>query len=149
MIEVGQKAPDFELPDSNGNLVKLSSFQDKQNVVLIMYPGDDTPGCTKQLCSVRDNFSDFGKEEAVVLGINHADADSHNKFIKKYDLKNPILIDADRKVITEYGAIKNFMGKESTQRSVIIIDKQGVIRYIMRGLPTHQEIKQQLEIINK
>lgn len=147
MIKIGQKAPDFTLPDSNGKKVKLSSYKNKKNVVLIMYPGDDTPGCTKQLCSVRDNFEDFKYEDTVVLGINHADADSHQKFIKKYGLKNPLLVDKGRKIIKKYEAIKLFFGNESTKRSVFIIDKLGLIRYIKRGLPDHSELHKELEKI--
>lgn len=149
MIKIGQKAPDFMLPDSDGNKIKLSSFLGKKNVVIIMYPGDDTPGCTKQLCSVRDHIADFEENDAIVLGINHADAESHQKFIKKYDLKNILLIDIGRKVIRKYDAIKNFLGREATQRSVIIIDKKGLIRWIERGLPENSKIKKQLVLINK
>ena len=143
-IEVGQSAPDFSLPDSMGNQVSLSSYKGKSNVLLIMYPGDDTPGCTKQLCSVRDNYEDFGKLNTVVIGINHADANSHNKFISKYGLKNPILIDEGRNVIKQYNAIGSFMGHTSTKRSVILIDKVGIIRWIERGLPSQEEIKKQI-----
>lgn len=147
MIAEGQKAPNFTLPDSQKNTVALHDFAGKNNVVLIMYPGDDTPGCTKQLCSVRDNFEDFGKYETVVLGINHEDSESHNKFIKKYGLKNPLLIDTGRKVIGMYDAVGSFMGHETTKRSVIVIDKSGVIRKIWRGLPSHAEIHAELQKI--
>jgi len=147
MIEEGQKAPDFTLPDSQGNTVSLHDFSGKENVVLIMYPGDDTPGCTKQLCAVRDNIDDFGKYNTTVLGINHEDSESHNKFIKKYGLKNPLLIDEGRKVIGQYDAIGSFLGHPSTKRSVIVIDKTGAIRKIWRGLPSHQEISAELQKI--
>jgi len=143
-IEVGQSAPDFDLPDSTGKEVSLSSYKNKSNVLLIMYPGDNTPGCTTQLCSVRDHYEDFEKLNTVVLGINHADAASHNKFISKYGLKNPILIDEGRKVIKEYDAIGSFMGHTSTKRSVILIDKDGIIRWIERGLPSQEEIKKHI-----
>jgi peroxiredoxin Q/BCP len=147
-LEIGQQAPDFTLPDQHGNMVTLSSFRGKKNVVLIMYPGDDTPGCTKQLCSVRDNFADFEALDAEVFGINHADAGSHEKFVDKYHLKNPLLVDAGRKVIKEYGAIGNFMGHESTKRTVVIVDKAGVIVYLKQGLPSHSELKKALETAN-
>lgn len=149
MIEIGQKAPQFSLPDSNGNQVSLGDFAGKNNVVLIMYPGDDTPGCTKQLCAVRDDVAEFEKQNAVVLGINHANSESHNAFIKKYGLRNPLLIDEGRKVIEAYGALGNFMGKPSTTRSVIIIDKNGDIRYIKRGLPDDSELIEVLKEINQ
>jgi thioredoxin-dependent peroxiredoxin len=149
MIEVGQKAPDFTLPDSHGNMVTLSSFQGKNNVVVIMYPGDDTSGCTRQLCSVRDNIDSFKEENAVVLAMSHEGAESHNKFIEKYGLKNTLLIDEGRKVIKQYDAIKDTFGHEGTKRSVIIVDKQGVIRWIERGNPEHAEIKKHLQEVNQ
>lgn len=147
-LQIGQTAPDFTLPDSSGNTVTLSSFRGKKNVVLIMYPGDDTPGCTAQLCSVRDNFAEYEALGAEVFGINHSDATSHAKFIDKYHLKNPLLVDAGRKVIKEYGAIGNFMGHESTKRTVVIVDKAGTIVYYKHGLPAHSELKAALEAAN-
>ncbi len=147
-IEINQKAPDFTLPDTEGNNVTLSSYQGNKNVVLIMYPGDDTEGCTKQLCAIRDDITEFEKRDTVVLGINHADSGSHQNFIKKYGLKNPLLVDEGRKVITQYGAIKNFMGSIATERSVIIVDKQGTIRYIERGMPEDQVLLTELDKIN-
>jgi|SRR5579872_358857 len=146
MINEGQQAPDFSLPDSeNAKQISLHDFSGKQNVVLIMYPGDDTLGCTKQLCAVRDNYEDFKNYNTVVLGINHENAESHNKFIHKYGLKNILLIDNGRKVIEQYGALGSFLGHPSTKRSVIIIDKKATIRKIWRGLPSHQEIKLELQ----
>ena len=144
MIAEGQKAPDFVLPDTEGKQVALHNFAGRQNVLLIMYPGDDTPGCTKQLCAVRDNFADFAKYNTVVLGINHENSESHQKFIQKYGLKNPLLIDQGRKVIADYGALGSFFGHPNTKRSVILIDQAGTIRKIWRGLPEHQEIKAEL-----
>lgn len=148
MVEVNQKAPDFQLPNSDGQTVTLSSFEGKSNVLLIMYPGDDTPGCTKQLCAVRDNYQDFADTNTTVLGINHANSESHKKFISKYGLKNPILVDEGRKVISEYGALGQFMGRANTKRTVVLIDKEGIIRWIERGLPSHEEIKKQINLLN-
>jgi thioredoxin-dependent peroxiredoxin len=146
MIDVNQQAPDFSLPDSRGNTVSLSSFLNKKNIVIIIYPGDDTPTCTLQLTSVRDNYEDFEKLDSLVLGINPQNAESHNAFIQKFGLKNPLLVDENKEVIEKYGALAE---DSSAIRSVIIIDKQGIIRYIQRGKPEHQEIKQQLEQINQ
>ena len=149
MIEIGQKAPDFTLPNSNGEMVTLSSFEGKKNVVLIMYPGDNTPTCSIQLKSVRDNYQDFETLQTIVLGINHENAASHNSFIEQHDLKNPLLVDEGRKVIEQYDAlITDEAGNPQTNRSVIIIDKAGIIQYINRGNPPHEEIKDVLEKIN-
>ncbi len=147
-LQIGQLAPDFTLPDSHGSTVTLSDFRGKKNVVLIMYPGDDTAGCTKQLCSVRDNFADFESLDAEVFGINHEDATSHEKFVDKYHLKNPLLVDAGRKVIKEYDAIGNFFGHETTKRTVVIVDKAGIVVYYVHGLPSHSELKKALEAAN-
>jgi thioredoxin-dependent peroxiredoxin len=139
-LAVGAMAPQFTLPDHQGNTVSLSAFQGKQPVLLIFYPGDDTPGCTKQLCAIRDDWEKFRQHNVAVFGINHAGSESHGKFIKKYSLKNPLLIDTDKKVSTAYGATKKFFKAEIIKRSVVLIDKQGIIRYLKRGLPPDSEI---------
>ena len=148
MIELNQKAPDFTLADSKGKKIALKSYKNKKNVVLIMYPGDDTPGCTTQLTAVRDDYQAFTDANAVVIGINHADAASHEAFIKKYSLKTPLLIDKSRAVIKKYDATKQFFKNEVTKRSVVIIDTDGIIRYIKRGLPSDEELLETLQFVN-
>ena len=138
--DMGAVAPDFTLSDSDGIKVRLSSFQGRQPVVLVFYPGDMTPGCTKQLCSIRDDYAGFQKLNAQVLGVNHADADSHNKFIKKYKFQFPILIDTGRKVSKMYGALKYMFGNESIKRSVVVIGIDGRIKKVWRGMPGDNEI---------
>lgn len=140
----GNPAPAFTLKDSKGNKVSLAQFKG-QPVLLIFYPGDDTPGCTAQLCAIRDDHKAFQKLNVAIFGINHADAESHNNFIQKYGFQFPILIDEDREVSKKYGAIKNMFGRESIKRSVVIIDKNGVIAWNKRGMPTDQEIFAELE----
>jgi len=141
----GTTAPAFTLKDSEGKTVKLSSFKGKQAVLLIFYPGDMTPGCTMQLCAIRDDYSDFKKLKVAVFGVNHAAADSHNKFIEKYGFQFPILIDTNRKVSKKYGAIKYMFGHESIKRSVVIIDKQGKLAWVKRGMPSDAEILSELK----
>lgn len=138
--QAGDRAPDFTLLDHEGNTVALQSFLGRQPVVLVFYPGDETPGCTRQLCAIRDDWSEFKKYNAAVYGINQADAESHTKFWRHHGLKTPLLIDEGRKVSTRYGAIKKFFGHEIIKRSVAVIDKQGSIRYLKRGLPPVSEI---------
>jgi peroxiredoxin Q/BCP len=145
----GNPAPKFTLKDSQGNKISLAQFKGQQPVVLIFYPGDDTPGCTAQLCAIRDDYSKFNKINAAVFGINQAGAESHNKFIEKYGFKFPILIDEGREVSKKYGAIKNMFGHESIKRSVVVIDKEGVIAWVKRGMPTDQEILTELEKLSK
>jgi len=145
MLAINDQAPEFTLLDSNNNSVSLKDFRGKSNTLLIFYPGDDTKGCAKQLCAVRDNFDDFSKYNTIVLGINHAGAESHNNFIEKYSLKNHLLIDEKRKVVRQYNAFNHFLGIESTKRSVILIDKNGLIKFIKRGNPKHKVILKELK----
>jgi peroxiredoxin len=98
LLSVGDKAPAFSLRDQNGNLVTLEEFKTRKNVVLVFYPGDNTPGCTKQLCAIRDRFELFADNDTVVFGINPQDPASHKKFIIKRSLPFPLLVDGDRKV---------------------------------------------------
>ncbi len=136
MLKIGDKAPEFSLKDQDGNLVELKSFPGKKNVVLIFYPGDNTPGCTKQMCAIRDDYSQFSAADVVVFGINPQDKDSHKTFIDKNKLQFPLLVDADKKVITAYGA----KGVLMTTRTVYGIDKKGIIVFAQRGMPPNQEI---------
>jgi hypothetical protein len=86
LLSVGDKAPAFSLRDQNGNLVTLKEFKTRKNVVLVFYPGDNTPGCTKQLCAIRDQFKLFADNDTVVFGINPQDPSSHKKFISRRSL---------------------------------------------------------------
>ncbi len=133
-------APDFTLLDHEGNSVSLKSFRGKNPVLLIFYPGDDTPGCTTQLCAIRDDWDEFKKYNVMAFGINHADANSHTKFWQHRSLKTPLLVDADKKVSELYGATKKFFKVSIIKRSVVLIDKEGTIRYLKRGLPPDSEI---------
>ena len=148
MVELNKRAPDFTIPSSDGSLFKLRDYQGKKNVVLIIYPGDDTPGCTTQLNSASNNYKEFSDADAVIVGINHADAESHNKFIQKHKLKVPLLVDKDRGVINKYAATRTFFGVTTTKRSVFIIDRQGIVRYIKYGMPSDEELLEQLQRIN-
>lgn len=138
--QVGNPAPDFTLLDHEGHTVALKDFLGRQPVVLVFYPGDETPGCIAQLCAIRDDWSEFKKYNAAVFGVNHADAESHAKFWRHHSLKTPLLVDDGRKVSARYGAVKKFFGHEIIHRSVVVIDKQGMIRYLKRGLPPVSDI---------
>jgi peroxiredoxin Q/BCP len=134
-INVDESAPDFELPDAEGNLVKLSDFQGKW-VVLYFYPRDNTPGCTKEACGFRDAYADFESGEVVVLGVSTDDAKSHTKFATKYNLPFPLLIDEGGVIASAYDSygLKKFMGKEymGIKRSTFIIDPTGKLAKIYR-----------------
>lgn len=112
-IRLNQKAPDFNLKDQDGKEHVLSNYKD-QWVLVYFYPKDDTPGCTKEACVIRDNFPKFKKLEVKVFGISADSVKSHSRFAEKYDLPFTLLADEDKKVIRAYGvwAKKKFMGRE-------------------------------------
>ena len=122
--QVGEQAPDFELQGTEGPF-RLSE-QHGRRVVLLFYPGDNTPVCTKQFCSYRDNADAMSELDAVVVGISHQDLASHEAFTARYDLNVPLLADADKRVAKLYGVAAPVLG---TRRAAFIVDEQGVIRY--------------------
>ena len=126
--EVGQPAPEFTLPGIENGVRRdytLSEYRGRK-VVLAFYPGDDTPGCTRQMCSYRDEFAVFEGVEAVLLGISPQDVDSHEKWAQKRSLQFPLLADTDRAVAKQYGVAAPVIG---IRRSVFVIDADGVLRY--------------------
>jgi peroxiredoxin Q/BCP len=127
-VEVGDQAPDFTLPGVEGTERRdytLSDYRGRK-VVLAFYPGDFTPGCTKQMCQYRDQFEEFQGVEAVLLGISPQDVDSHERWAKKRNLQFPLLADTDRAVAREYGVAAPVIG---IRRSVFVIDAEGVVRH--------------------
>ena len=112
-LKIGDKAPVFGLLDQNGKTHSLAEYKG-QWVLLYFYPKDDTPGCAKEACAIRDNFPDFKKLKAVVFGISADSVKSHKKFADKYNLPFTILSDEDKKVVRKYGVWgkKKFMGRE-------------------------------------
>lgn len=138
--DVGERAPAFSLKDQDGKTHALSSALKNGPVVLIFYPGDMTPGCTVQLCAIRDDQPKFSKAGATVWGINPAGKESHRAFIEKYHLSVPLLIDSDLKVAEKYGAVKKMFGHPSVRRSVFVIAPDGKIVFKVRGLPADADI---------
>ena len=130
MLEVGKKAPDFTLPDQNGDLHSLSEYKGKK-VILYFYPKDNTPGCTKQACGFAERYPQFIEKGAVVLGISKDSVASHKKFEEKYGLPFTLLSDPERKVIQAYDVWKEKMnyGKVSmgVVRTTYLIDESGKI----------------------
>jgi thioredoxin-dependent peroxiredoxin len=141
MIEVGQKAPMFKLLNQTGEEIDLKSvLKTGVKVMLVIYPSDDTPGCTAQMCKVRDDYTEFEKLGVKIYGLNHNDAESHTNFKGKYDFQFDILVDEDRKIIKELGSTKLFFKNEVTQRSIILIDKDGKVIYVHKGQQDNKEI---------
>jgi peroxiredoxin Q/BCP len=124
---VGSAAPAFKLQDQNGKAHSLSDYRGKW-VVIYFYPKDDTPGCTTQACSFRDNIFAFDKLNAVILGISVDDAASHKAFAEKHGLPFTLLADPTKATAKEYGVLKTYMGvMEMARRDTFIIDPQGRI----------------------
>jgi peroxiredoxin Q/BCP len=130
----GTKAPDFSLPDEAGRTVRLSQLKGR-NVVLVFYPGDDTPGCTKQLCEFRDDWKEARSRRVEVFGVNPQGAPSHEKFRRKYKLPFPLLVDHGQKVAALYRANGLIV-----KRTVYLIGPDGVIRFARRGKPVPEEV---------
>ena len=133
MVKEGDAAPDFESRDAEGNTVKLSELRG-QKVALYFYPKDDTPGCTKEACSLRDGHSELTRSGIKVIGVSTDDEKSHRKFAEKYSLPFTLLADTDHKVSDAYGVYgeKQFMGKTymGVSRKTFLIDEQGRVRKI-------------------
>ena len=132
-LKEGDKAPDFSVPDAEGNVVRLKDLRGK-NVVLYFYPKDDTPGCTKEACAFRDSFGKFRKRGIEVLGVSLDSEKSHQKFAKKFDLPFRLLADTDRALSEKYGTYgeKKFMGRKymGVHRMTFLIDEKGKIKKI-------------------
>jgi len=126
MLKAGQPAPDFELPDNNGDLVKLSDFKGKKNVVLFFYPKDFTGGCTAEACSFRDSYEDFTDAGAEVIGISSDDVVSHRHFSSRYQLPFILLSDKDGKAKKMYGVKDDLFGL-LMGRVTFVIDKEGKV----------------------
>lgn len=134
MLEAGMRAPQFALPDKNGNIVCLSDFLGKK-VVLYFYPKDNTPGCTRQACAFALKNSQIESKNAVVIGVSKDSASSHLNFASKYNLPFVLLSDTDLSVIKAYGVWqeKKLYGKVSmgVVRTTFLIDEKGIIQAVM------------------
>jgi peroxiredoxin Q/BCP len=133
-IPVGAAAPDFTLEDDAGKKVTLSKLRGR-SVVLVFYPGDDTPGCTKQLCQFRDDWSEALARGVEVFGVNPGSAGSHGKFRQKFHFQFPLLVDGGQKVATLYhcnGII--------VKRTVYLVGPDGKIRFARRGMPAPADV---------
>lgn len=124
MLEVGTRAPDFELPDQNGDIHTLKQYRGKK-VILYFYPKDNTPGCTKQACNFGELYPQFKEKDAVVIGVSKDSVASHKKFEEKYGLPFPLLADTERKVIQAYDVWKEkqFSENKSWYNSCYLFDR--------------------------
>lgn len=151
MLSVGKKGPAFTLSDHEGNKFSVKDFKGKK-VILYFYPKDDTPGCTTEACSFRDNMARILVKKACVVGISTDSIDSHKKFRKKYDLPFPLLSDDSKKVVALYGVWKEkiFLGKKymGIERTTFIIDENGVITHIFPKVKVKGHVDEILEALS-
>jgi peroxiredoxin Q/BCP len=147
MIAEGTEAPDFELTADDGSTLRLSDLGGK-TVVLYFYPKDDTPGCTRQACGIRDAWDEFEEQGAVVLGVSPDTETSHTKFKRKYGLPLTLLADPDHRVAEQYGfwVRKRMMGKEfmGMERSTVVIGPDGTVARVLRRVKPGEHADQVL-----
>lgn len=147
MLREGDPAPDFTARDQDGKKVSLSDFRGEK-VVLYFYPKDDTPGCTKQACSLRDRFSELSDRGIRVLGVSTDDESSHRKFIEKYELPFTLLADTGKELVNQYGVYgeKNLYGRKymGTKRTTFLIDEQGRIVKIFKRVKVAEHAEEVL-----
>ena len=150
MLEIGTAAPDFTLPDQNGEMHSLSDYRGRK-VVLYFYPRDNTPGCTKQACAFGDLHPQFQEKGAVVLGVSKDSVASHKKFEEKYGLPFPLLSDPEKTVLQAYDVWKEkkLYGKVSmgVVRSTYLIDEQGIIVKALGKVEPAENPAQMLEAL--
>lgn len=148
MLQTGDKAPYFEGPDQDGNIIRLSDFTGRR-LVLYFYPKDSTPGCTAEACDLRDNYERFLNQGYAVVGVSKDSAASHRKFIEKYSLPFPLISDPETVILQAYeawGEKKNY-GKVSmgTLRKTYVIDENGIITDIISKVDTKNHTAQILK----
>ena len=152
MLKEGDKAPSFNMPTNKGENVSLSKLKGKK-VVLYFYPRDDTPGCTKEACGFRDDLSKYKKAGAVVIGVSRDSIESHEKFVKKFDLNFMLASDKDGDVCEKYGAwrLKNMYGKEyfGIGRSTFLIDTKGKINKIWPKVKVDGHVDEVLKAVKE
>lgn len=148
MPKVGDKAPEFNLPDQNGKIHNLSDYKGKW-VLVYFYPKDFTPGCTTEACTLRDAFPNFTKTKAEVLGISIDSVESHKKFAEHYEIPFTLLADSEKKVVNLYGVWgkKKFLGREffGTLRTSFLVNPQGKIAKVYEKVNPVVHAKQVLK----
>jgi len=144
-LKVGDKAPEFQGIDQDGNDIRLGDFKGKK-VVLYFYPKDNTPGCTAEACNLRDNYTELQKQGYVILGISSDNEKSHRKFIDKFELPFSLIADADKKIHEQFGTWveKSMYGRKymGTARVTFVIDENGVISEMIEKVKTKDHAAQ-------
>lgn len=151
MLQAGQPAPVFDLPDADMNMVSLASFKNHRHVVLYFYPRDDTPGCTMEAIDFTDLEDEFNQLKTVVLGVSMDDCLAHGSFRDKHGLCVQLLADVDGEVCRRYGVMheKEVEGKRKTgiMRSTFIIDRKGVVKHALYGVNPRGHAVEVLDLV--
>lgn len=147
-LQVGDKIPNFSAKDSNGNDFDSASIIGKKPIVLYFYPKDNTPGCTAQACSFRDQYEDFKDLGAEVIGISSDSVQSHEKFAKRYKLPFVLLSDSDKKLRSLFGVKTNLFGL-LPGRVTYVADKNGIIELVFDSMNATSHIPKALAIVKK
>ncbi|MBI4548766.1 MAG: thioredoxin-dependent thiol peroxidase [Ignavibacteriae bacterium] len=147
-LKIGDKAPEFSLPSTDGKTISLNDYRGKK-VVLYFYPKDDTPGCTTEACSFRDNLARVRSKGAEVFGVSADSVQSHQKFTEKYGLTFPLLSDESKEICKEYGVWKqkSFLGKKfmGIERTTFIIDENSKVAHIFPKVKVNGHTEEVLE----
>lgn len=148
-INIGDKVPLFKLKDQNGELFDLGKVVGAHNLVIYFYPKDDTPGCTKEACSFRDQFEAFKDANALVIGISSDSPESHKKFAEKYNLPFVLLSDSKKEVREMFGVPGSLFGL-IPGRVTYIVDRTGVVRHVFNSqMNAEQHVAEAMEILKK
>ena len=147
-LKINSKAPDFNLPNANGEMISLANFKDSW-LVLYFYPKDDTPGCTKEACEFRDDLHKLEKLGAKVVGISVDDGSSHAAFAKKYSLPFPLLSDKDGAVAQQYHALTNLGLIKIAKRYTFLIDAEGNLHKSYLNVDTSKHSEEIIEDLTK
>ena len=144
-VKAGDSAPEFEAVTSEGTKLGLKDLVGKKNIVLYFYPKDDTPGCTKEACSFRDNIQAVRKMGAEVVGVSLDGVESHKKFTSKYNLPFPLISDKEKRIATAYGVLKDTGA--SASRVTFIIDKSGKVAKVFPSVDVAKHTQEVIEAL--
>ncbi len=140
MLDIGSRAPDFDLEDESGNRVRLADFRGSSSVVLMFYPADNTPGCTRQLCAARDDYDRYLAAGVAVFGVNPGSVAAHKRFAERHGFKTPLLLDDGGRVSRAYDALMPIPLVTLVNRTVVGIYRDGIVRFYQRGMPSTDTI---------
>ncbi len=153
MLQAGQSAPGFDMPDADMDIVSLAGFKNRKNVVLYFYPRDDSPGCTREALEFSDKQEEFAALDTVVLGVSMDECLSHGSFRDKHGISLQLLADVDGEVCNSYGVLreKEHDGKKRTciQRSTFIIDKRGILKHALYAVSSRGHAAEVLNLIRR